>query len=332
MPMGTFLKCSQRKATTCLRSCYWLSLFNAQQNLLTCHTKPAKMLRSMTGYGRAEGIVRSQPCTVELRSVNGRFLELNCRMPKAWADKEQLLRELLRERIGRGSISLTVRLEDAAATSTVALNVDLAKNLVERLRSLRNELGLSGDVSIHDILLIPSILQGAPDNEGTDDVWPEVSHLVNAAIDSLTEMRDKEGAELQRDFDSRLSGLEQAIDVVATMSSGRIPVERERLRERVAQLMSDGVDEQRLQLEIVLLAEKLDVSEEVTRLQSHIKFFRENMNTTKSAGRKLNFLLQEMNREVNTIGSKCNDAEIARIVVGMKEEMERMREQIQNVE
>jgi len=290
------------------------------------------MLRSMTGYGRAEGSVRSQPCTVELRSVNGRFLELNCRMPKAWADKEQLLRELLRERIGRGSISLTVRLEDAAATSTVALNVDLAKNLVERLRSLRNELGLSGDVSIHDILLIPSILQGAPDDEGTDDVWPEVSRLVNAAIDSLTEMRDKEGAELQRDFDIRLSGLEQAIDVVATMSSDRIPVERERLRERVAQLMSDGVDEQRLQLEIVLLAEKLDVSEEVTRLQSHIKFFRENMNTTKSAGRKLNFLLQEMNREVNTIGSKCNDAEIARIVVGMKEEMERMREQIQNVE
>jgi uncharacterized protein (TIGR00255 family) len=202
----------------------------------------------------------------------------------------------------------------------------------EQLRLLQHELSLDGTLTLADVLSIPAVFQGAPEDAEAPDPWPELSNLIIMAIEHLTAMRDKEGSELERDFDHRLAALEQALNDVEQRSKNRIPAERERLRERVTQLMSDGVDEQRLQLEIILLADKLDVTEECTRLRSHIKFFRETMTTSSTAGRKLNFLLQEMNREVNTIGSKCNDADIARIVVGMKEEMERMREQIQNIE
>ncbi len=285
----------------------------------------------MTGYGRAEGTVNSQPCTVEVRTVNGRHLELSTRLPKQWSDKELAIRELVRERVSRGSVSLFIRVEESSAQAPV-LNVAVARTAAEQLRTLHHDLHLSGDITLADILSIPAIFQGASDDAEAPDPWPELAALIVAATEALTMMRDKEGAELERDFDGRLASLETSLADVEQRSAQRIPAERERLRERVAQLMSDGVDEQRLQLEIILLSEKLDVAEECTRLRSHIKFFRETMATNAAAGRKLNFLLQEMNREVNTIGSKCNDADIARVVVGMKEDMERMREQVQNIE
>jgi uncharacterized protein (TIGR00255 family) len=285
----------------------------------------------MTGYGRAEGSVANQPCSVEVRTVNGRHLELSTRLPKQWADKELAVRELIRERVTRGSVSLFIRLEEGASQQVV-INSSVARLAVDQLRALRNDLALAGDITISDVLSIPAVFQGAPDDAEAPDPWPELSALIVTATESLTLMRDKEGAELERDFDARLLTLAAALADVEQRSALRIPAERERLRERVAQLINDGIDEQRLQLEIVLLSEKLDVAEECTRLRSHIKFFRETMTGTAAAGRKLNFLLQEMNREVNTIGSKCNDAEIARVVVGMKEDMERMREQIQNIE
>lgn len=295
----------------------------------TTHQSP--MLRSMTGYGRADGTVAGHPCSIEIRTVNGRHLELSTRLPKHWADKELAVRELVRERITRGSVSVYVRLEENASQQLI-INPTMARMAAEQLRLLQHELSLDGTLTLADVLSIPAVFQGAPEDAEAPDPWPELSNLIIMAIEHLTAMRDKEGSELERDFDHRLAALEQALNDVEQRSKNRIPAERERLRERVTQLMSDGVDEQRLQLEIILLADKLDVTEECTRLRSHIKFFRETMTTSSTAGRKLNFLLQEMNREVNTIGSKCNDADIARIVVGMKEEMERMREQIQNIE
>lgn len=291
------------------------------------------MIRSMTGYGKSDAVVNSTPTTIEVRCVNGRYLELNCRMPKEWADKEGAVRETAREQVSRGSLSIFIRQEDLSSTQSVRVNPTIARGYVEALRSLKQELSLDGEITMDHLVQFSSIFQ-APDAEGErPDPWPELHRALVDALRNLNTMRDLEGAELYKDFAARLEGIETGLVDVEARSIARIPVERERLRERVRQLMAEeAVDEQRLQLEIVLLAEKLDVSEECVRLRSHIKFFRENLQDGKGVGRKLNFLLQEMNREVNTIGSKTNDAAIAVVVVQMKEELERMREQVQNVE
>lgn len=287
----------------------------------------------MTGYGRHEGIVNGVSCTVEARCVNGRYLEVNARLPKEWADKEQAVRELVREHVTRGSLSVYIRTEDVAATTRVHVDMDVARAYVTALRGLKDELGLVGDISLDHIVAFGSIFQAPLDDTEKVDVWPELKVAIAGALEALNAMRVKEGGELERDFLARLESIERAMVDVEARTQVRIPNERERLRERVRQIIDDGaIDEQRLQLEIVLLSDKLDVSEECVRLRSHIKFFRENLAEGTGVGRKLNFLLQEMNREVNTIGSKSNDAEIARMVIGMKEELERIREQVQNIE
>lgn len=287
----------------------------------------------MTGYGRHEGIVNGVSCTVEARCVNGRYLEVNARLPKEWADKEQAVRELVREHVTRGSLSVYIRTEDVAATTRVHVDMDVARTYVTALRGLKDELGLVGDISLDHIVAFGSIFQAPLDDTEKVDVWPELKVAIAGALEALNAMRVKEGGELERDFLARLESIERAMVDVEARTQVRIPNERERLRERVRQIIDDGaIDEQRLQLEIVLLSDKLDVSEECVRLRSHIKFFRENLAEGTGVGRKLNFLLQEMNREVNTIGSKSNDAEIARMVIGMKEELERIREQVQNIE
>lgn len=292
-----------------------------------------RMIRSMTGYGRHEALVNGVPCTVETRCVNGRYLEVNARLPKEWADKELAVRELVREHVSRGSLSVYIRTEDVATAASVHVNVQVARAYVDALRALQAELGLSGELSLDHLVSNSAIFQAPLDETEKADVWPELKTAVSAALQALNAMRVKEGAELERDFLARLESIERAMADVETRTQLRIPNERERLRDRVRQIMDDGaVDEQRLQLEIVLLSDKLDVSEECVRLRSHIKFFRENLAEGTGVGRKLNFLLQEMNREVNTIGSKSNDAEIARMVIGMKEELERIREQVQNIE
>jgi uncharacterized protein (TIGR00255 family) len=291
------------------------------------------MIRSMTGFGKSDGIVGGLSCTIEVRCVNGRYLEQSCKLPKDWSDKEGAIRELVREHVSRGSISMFIRTDDKAADTTVRVDVDLARRTVDALRALQVELGLSGTVDIAHLMGFPAIFQGSADATEKPDVWPELSAIIGRTLDALNAMRLREGAELEKDFLARLHAIETALVDVERRSAERIPAERERLRERVRSLIvEDAIDEQRLQLEIVLLSEKLDVSEECVRLRSHISYFREMLESKEAVGRKLNFLMQEMNREVNTIGSKTNDADIGRIVVGMKEELERMREQVQNIE
>lgn len=291
------------------------------------------MIRSMTGYGKAEGIIAGIPTTFEVRCVNGRYLELSTRLPKEWSDKEGQIREVVRENVARGSLSLYIRQEDVAVSSSVAVNVDLARATVESLRAMQLDLDLPGEVTLDHLMHFPEIFKGGKGEDTAPDVWSDIHATLVECLTNLNTMRAAEGAELAKDFEARLQTIEESLVVIEARSVERIPLERERLFERVRQLMGDeNVDEQRLMLEIVILSEKLDVTEEAVRLRSHIKFFRENMQETQAVGRKLNFLVQEMNREVNTIGSKCNDASTARYVVGMKEEMERIREQIQNVE
>jgi uncharacterized protein (TIGR00255 family) len=215
------------------------------------------------------------------------------------------------------------------------LNVDVeaARHYVDALRTIQTELGVGGEVRIEHLTVFPSIFQRPLRSAERPDVWPSLKEAVVQALTAMNSMRDMEGKDLSRDLVTRCETIASALEIVEKRSLERIPAERERLRERVRQILDENaIDESRLSLEIVLLSEKLDITEECVRLRSHIKHFQQYMATEQQPGRKLNFLVQEMNREINTIGSKCNDADIAVTVVTMKEELERIREQIQNVE
>jgi len=291
------------------------------------------MVRSMTGYGKSECMLDDAPCTVEARSVNGRYLELSVKLPKEYSEHEGRIREVVREHVLRGSVNLYIRREDLAEITPLNVDVEAARHYVDALRTIQSELGVGGEVRIEHLTVFPSIFQRPLRSAERPDVWPALKEAVVQALTAMNSMRDMEGKDLSRDLVTRCETIASALEIVEKRSLERIPAERERLRERVRQILDENaIDESRLSLEIVLLSEKLDITEECVRLRSHIKHFQQYMATEQQPGRKLNFLVQEMNREINTIGSKCNDADIAVTVVTMKEELERIREQIQNVE
>lgn len=289
------------------------------------------MIKSMTGFAKAEAGEKNFHAVVEIRSVNGRYLEPQVKLPRELSQREYDLREILRAALTRGSVSVTVKIEHKA-TAPRKLNENVAVQYAGALESLKKKLKLKDVITLDHLLQFKEVFDA--DTEAEDvEMWRVAEKAVRTALKLHDEMRVNEGRELVKDFKNRVKEIETGLNKVEDMGSKRIPEERERLRARIAQLFeSDEIDEQRLQMEIVLLADKLDISEECVRLRSHIKFFHETLDEKEAVGRKLNFLLQEMNREVNTIGSKCNDAAISHIVVGMKEELERIREQVQNVE
>jgi uncharacterized protein (TIGR00255 family) len=287
----------------------------------------------MTGYGRAEGQVGGRSTTVEIRSVNGRHFEPTIRLPKDWSDKEQLIRECLKGFIERGSVGVYIRVADSDATESVALNLTTAKEYIQALNTLKETFGLDGDVTLDIVSRNQSIFSPAEDDSEKPDIWVELKEVVVSAANAMNIMRQREGDELFADLEMRIASIENELEKVIHHAQGRPEIERQRLTERVQMLIGDAeLDQNRLNMEIVLIAEKYDTTEECVRLKSHLKFFREYMRNNEVAGRKLNFLLQEIHREINTIGSKSNDAEIALVVVKMKEEQERLREQVQNIE
>jgi uncharacterized protein (TIGR00255 family) len=290
----------------------------------------------MTGYGRSEISRDGMTVVCELRSVNNRFLEVSTRIPRELNSRENDIREILRRHMMRGKINLTITIERSATAEPLALEVD-----ADAVVAYKNALdGIRKAAKIKEAAALSHLLQVANEMivrgnaaQSDDDGWDLVAESVAAAASDLEQMRRNEGRELARDMLNRIRTIDGFIDRAEQLSRERIPAERQRLRERIAQLFeNDEIDEQRLELEIVLLADKLDVTEECVRYRSHSKFFVEAIKGPDPAGRKLGFLLQEMNREITTIGSKCNDSEIAHIVVRAKEEMEKIREQVQNIE
>jgi uncharacterized protein (TIGR00255 family) len=276
----------------------------------------------MTGFGKADVSILDVPSTIEIRCVNGRYLEVSTKIPREWSDKEGLVREHVRGLVTRGSLTVSIRRDEKSSSVEARPNIEVAASYLSALRQIQEQL-----------VSLPNIFSPPAESADDDALWKDLEDGLTKALNALNSMRDREGAELARDLRERLLTIEQGLEEIEASASERVAIERTRLRERVAQILGEAaVDEQRLALEIVLLSEKLDVTEECVRLRSHIKHMRQYMDSSEHAGRKLNFMLQEMNREVNTIGSKCNHAEVAATVVGMKEELERMREQVQNVE
>ncbi len=296
------------------------------------------MLTSMTGFGRGEhtgefGI----SVTAEIRSVNSRFLETSVRLPRTMSEREFEVREIIRKGLGRGKINLNVTITSGDDAASVALTVNevAARGYFLLLDKLRTVAGVTAEITLRDLTSFNDVF--ISDGAGTDravEEWNVVQESIRKAIDSLNGMRQQEGAELEKDFRNRIANLESIVTAVEQQSKDAAKDEYTALKQRVAELIGDSavLNSERLELEIALLAERLDITEEIVRFRSHIKFFLEALESKEPSGRKLNFLLQEMNREINTMGSKSTNAAIAHVVVGAKEEMEKIREQVQNIE
>lgn len=292
------------------------------------------MILSMTGYGRGEASAKGISVQVEIRSVNSRFLEISTRLPRSLSLRENEIKEILRQRISRAKLNVLVAVE-RANSGAIALKVNrsAARSYVRLLNELRRTVKLREAVRLEHLLQFSDILEGT-DMEGTDEQeWIVAREALTKAVEDLEAMRRNEGMELKADFHKRIASLQERLDRIELFSREQVPQERARLQERIRQLMDGGMaDEGRLEMEIALLADRLDVTEECVRFRSHNKFFLEALESPDVAGRRLNFLVQEMNREVNTIGSKSSSTDIAHLVVRMKEELEKIREQLQNIE
>ena len=292
------------------------------------------MLSSMTGYGRSQVSKKGISVTVELRSVNNRFLEVTARLPRSMSLRENEIKELVRRKAIRGKVNLLVSIErENGGDIPLKINAAAARGYYKLLNELRKTVRLKEKVRLEHLLHFTEVIEQEEVEREDQEEWGVVQQALDAALDALAEMRRQEGRELEKDFRHRIGILETQLAQVEELSKAQVPAERARLRERIKQLLeSETVDEGRLETELAILADRLDVTEECVRFRSHNKFFLEALDAPESAGRKLNFLIQEMNREANTIGSKSSDSAITHLVVHMKEELEKIREQLQNIE
>lgn len=286
----------------------------------------------MTGFGAAEGPAGGGRLRVEIRTVNHRFFNFAPKLPVELASLEGEIRERLRQELERGHVAVSARWVDLpTAESTLALDLDRAKEAAARLSELKAALSLSGEVSLELLARQPNVL-GARSAEQVEVTLAEVEPIVGKAAADCRSMREREGARLAAALEGHLKALERQAAEVEALAPARVVRERDRLRASVAQLL-DGrsLDEQRLAQEIALLADRLDVTEELVRLRAHIAACRQTLASEATAGRRLGFLAQELGREVNTAGSKANDAAIQHHVIAMKNELEKFREQLENL-
>jgi uncharacterized protein (TIGR00255 family) len=292
------------------------------------------MISSMTGYGRGEASVDGIATAVEIRSVNSRFLEVTARLPRSLSLRENDVKDLIRRRINRGKITFVATVErESSANIPLKINVSAARGYHRLLNELRKAVKSRERVKLEHLLRFSEVIEQESLETSDDHEWEVLQMALQAALTELVRMRRNEGAELKIDFETRIQSLNEMIGRVDLLSKDQVPMERERLRERVSQLIQPpSLDERRLEMEVALIADKLDITEECVRFRSHNKFFLEALEDSEAVGRKLNFLVQEMNREANTIGSKASSSDISHIVVGIKEELEKIREQLQNVE
>lgn len=292
------------------------------------------MLKSMTGYGRGEVTLHGRSFVVEVRSVNNRYLDCNIRLPRPYAQAEDRIQQAVKAAISRGKVDLFITVENSDAEAvTVKVNEEMVSGYVTALRTMAEKYGLAGEVSIDLIAKLPDVLKVEKAPEDMDELTGDLLEAVNAALADFTGMREREGEKLCADLSGRLDTLEAYVARVEARSPETVAAYRERLTARIQEVLADRqLDEGRILTEAAIFADKVAVAEETVRLRSHISQFRGMIEGSQPIGRKLDFLIQEMNRETNTIGSKCNDLALSTIVVDMKAEIEKLREQVQNVE
>lgn len=292
------------------------------------------MIRSMTGFGRGEATVDGRDITVEIKSVNHRYFEFNCRTTRGFGFLEEKLKSYIKERVSRGKIDMFVSLSQKEDTeSIVKINPSLALGYINALKKLSDEYGVKDDISVSTVSSYSDIFQVHKAPEDEEEVWNAVKPVLDTALNNFIAMRETEGEKMKADVMSRAKHILSIVDEIESRSPERVKEYEARLKERIEELLgSADYDEQRVITEVAIFADKVAVDEETVRLRSHFDQLKSMMDSDGEVGRKLDFIIQEMNREANTIGSKANDSSLSHMVVDIKAEIEKIREQIQNIE
>ena len=292
------------------------------------------MIRSMTGYGRYQDTVDGMDITVEIKAVNHRYYESSSRLPRAYGFLDDKLKAYLQGSISRGKVDVYVFIDTADAPgSRVTVNHSLVQGYLKALGEIAETYGLRNDVSVMSLARYPDLLTVHREAEDEEAVWAAVRTVADVALNRFLQMREKEGEKLQEDILSRAAAILEAVGQVEERSPQTVREHMDKVQARMRELLGTAtVDEQRLLTEAALFADKIAVAEETVRLRSHISQLEHMLAGNEAVGRKLDFLVQEINREANTIGSKAQDVQLARVVVDIKAEIEKIREQIQNIE
>ncbi|MBQ7959166.1 MAG: YicC family protein [Oscillospiraceae bacterium] len=292
------------------------------------------MIKSMTGYGRGQATVDGTDILVEIKSVNNRYYDFSARLPRMYGYLEEKLKTFLSGSISRGKIEVSVSIYNSGSKSEeISINLDIANGYINALREANESLGLTDDITLSHVSRFPEVFIVKKIIEDEESVWNNIKPVAEEAVAKFVAMREIEGEKMKEDLSSRLDFILSKVEEVEKLSPATTENYRNRLYQKLKDILSDNnIDEQRILTEAAIFSEKVAVDEETVRLRSHISQFRELLETNEPVGRKLDFLVQEMNRESNTIGSKAQDIAITKIVVDVKSEIEKIREQIQNIE
>ena len=292
------------------------------------------MIRSMTGYGRAVQMIDGREITVELRSVNNRYLDCTVKLPRMFSFAEDSVKNRVKAAVSRGKVDVYIGVNAAqAADVQVAVNRPVLESYLAALRQIESEYGVRDDVTVMSLARLPDVFSVEKTEEDEQKLTQDILSVAEEAISRYNTMRETEGAALEADLRSRAATILERVALVEARSPVTVAEYRERLRQKMQEVLQNtAIDEGRILQEAAIYADRIAVDEETVRLRSHLAQLGDMLTKGGAIGRKLDFLLQELNRETNTIGSKCNDLELSNIVVEMKAELEKIREQTQNIE
>jgi len=289
----------------------------------------------MTGFGKSSKTLKKMKVSVELRSINSKYLEVNCRLPMVFSDKESDIKELVGQKISRGKISAMLSIEkNSASEVTLQVKPEAVKEYHKLLTGIKKATGIKEEIRLEHILKFSEIFKGE-NNDDIAEYWGDIKKVFSAAVTDLVEMKAKEGKVLEKDILGRVNSIEKKLDTVVKLSEKNVTETKKKMLDKVNKLIDEAniqADNNRLEYELIMISDRLDITEEVTRAKSHINYFKNNVKQKELSGRRLNFLVQELNREINTIASKSNSSNISQFVVEMKEELEKIKEQLANIE
>ena len=293
------------------------------------------MIRSMTSFGRSNSEeVKKRVFTVEMKSVNSRYLDVNIRMPKSIISFEEEIRKMISNSLNRGKVDVFINIKNYNEGAGVPkVDVNLAQGYLQCLKEIEEKLNIKNDISVMQIARFPEVITMIEEEDKIDEIWEELKPLISSSLDMMINMREVEGEKLKEDILIKINQIEDLVSKVEEFADSIPKVFKQKLEERLKDLLGNvEVDENRIAIEVCILADKATVDEEIIRLNSHINQVRETLKLNEPIGRKLDFIVQEMNRETNTIGSKSSDIKMTNIVIDIKNILEKIREQVQNIE
>lgn len=292
------------------------------------------MIRSMTGYGAAEEILNGRNIRVEIKSVNHRYFEFSAKVPRSFGFLEERMKRLLSDNISRGKVDVGVFIQTVdGITEEISINKEVVKSYVEALRSVKDEFDLADDLTLSAVAKFPDAFTVVKADTDEEELWADVKAVAEKAVAAFVAMREAEGEKMKADVLEKAAFIEEKVAFVEKRSPETVKEYRERLYAKMREVLENSqIDDARIVQEAAIYSDKVAVDEETVRLRSHLSQLRKIVDMSEPVGRKLDFLIQEVNRETNTIGSKCSDVEIAQVVVDIKSEIEKIREQIQNIE